>query len=524
MACARSAHVRVRSLYSATPGLSSNERPLVTITESGVDSAPPLSPTQKPEPTETKPSTASTKRGAGNAFQALLLRLHFYAGVFVAPFILIAVITGGLYAMSPTLENFTDRGLLHTDSTGPAKPLSEQIATATALLPDLSLAAVAPGQDTGDTTRVIFTDPSLGESERRAVFIDPVTAKSQGVSVVYGSSGQLPTRTWIDNLHKNLHLGDVGRYYSEIAASWLWLIAMAGLVLWFRRVRSRREKRSVGWMLRPDRSKPRARTLNWHAVVGLWVLPVVLLLSATGMTWSKYAGENVTKLREELSWTTPAISPKLPGSTGPAAPLSGDHANHQGQAPTPKPAADKAAQVDTAYAVARANGLEGPLEISVPGKDGTAFVAKELRRPFVYTQDAIAVNGETGVVTDLLRFQDWPIMAKATNLGIGLHMGVTFGLINQLVLLAVMIGLGTVIVRGYLMWWRRRPTKETSKLGAGKAPRRGVMRQTPLTVLVPFVAVGAFIAWFIPMIGIPLLGFLVLDVLIGLAARRRVKA
>ncbi|WP_338087549.1 PepSY domain-containing protein [Nocardia huaxiensis] len=485
----------------------------MTITESGVeqlDSAPPPSPARTRE--------QSSQRGAGNAFQALMLRLHFYAGIFIAPFILIAAVTGALYAISPTLESVVDRGLLHTDSTGPAKPLTEQVAAATALRPDLPLGAVAPAQNQGDTTRVIFNDPTLGASERRAVFVDPVTAQPVGESVVYGSSGALPTRTWIDKLHKDLHLGDVGRYYSEIAASWMWLVALAGLVLWYRRVRARREKRSAGWLLRPDRSKPRARTLNWHAAVGIWILPVILLLSVTGMTWSKYAGENVADLRAAMNWKTPAVSAKLPGSTMPAMPPGGDHADH-GKAPTDAPSPNKAALVDTVYGVARANGLEGPLEISIPAKDGTAFTAKELRRPGVLTLDSIAVEGSTGNVTDILRYSDWPLMAKLTNWGIQFHMGLMFGLLNQLLLLAIMIGLITVIVRGYLMWWRRRSTKE-SKLSAGRAPRRGALRQTPIAVLVPFAAAALFVSWYVPMIGIPLLGFLVVDALVGLAARR----
>ncbi|MBL1074850.1 PepSY domain-containing protein [Nocardia sp. 2] len=491
----------------------------MTITESGVeqvDSTPPPSPT--PE------TPKSTKRSAGNAFQALTLRLHFYAGVFIAPFILIAAVTGALYAIAPTLETVVDRGLLHTDSTGPTKPLSEQVAAAVATKPELALNAVAPAQNVGDTTRVIFSDPSLGDSERRAVFVDPVTAQPIGDSVVYGSSGALETRTWIDQLHRDLHLGDIGRYYSEVAASWMWLVALAGLVLWYRRVRARREKRSAGWLFRPDRSKPRARTLNWHAAVGIWILPIVLLLSATGMTWSKYAGENVADLRKAMSWTTPAVSAKLPGSTGPAEKPAGDHSGHGGGgAPAAAPSPNKAALVDTVYGVARANGLEGPLEISIPAKDGTAFVAKELRRPGVYTQDSIAVEGATGNVTDTLRFADWPLMAKLTSWGIAFHMGLLFGLLNQLLLLAVMIGLITVIVRGYLMWWRRRPTKE-NKLAAGRAPRRGAGRQTPLVVLVPFAAAAVFVAWYVPMIGIPLLAFLAVDVLLGLVAKRRTPA
>ncbi|WP_407671543.1 PepSY-associated TM helix domain-containing protein [Nocardia aurantiaca] len=488
----------------------------MTITDSGVDTAPPPSPTPETEP----PSPGrSPKRSVGNAFQALMLRLHFYAGVFVAPFILIAAVTGALYAISPTLENITSSGLLHTDSTGPAKPLREQVAAAQTVEPNLAPVAVAPGQNAGDTTRVIFSDPSLGESERRAVFVDSVTAQPVGDSVVYGSSGALPMRTWIDKLHKDLHLGAFGRYYSEIAASWLWLVALAGLVLWYRRVRARREKRSPGWLVRPDRSRPRARTLNWHAVVGVWILPVLLLLSATGMTWSKYAGENVTQLRKTMSWTTPAVSATLPGSTGPAMPAGGEHDHHGGGAPAAVPSADKAALVDTVFGVARANGLTGPLEISIPAEDGTAFVAQELRRPGQYTRDAIAVDGATGNVTDKLPYADWPLVAQLTNWGIQFHMGLMFGPANQLLLLAIMAGLVTVIVRGYLMWWRRRPTRE-SKLAAGKPPRRALAR-TPLILLAPLAAAALVIGWFAPMIGLPLLAFLVIDVLVGVGARLR---
>ncbi|MFI5777600.1 PepSY-associated TM helix domain-containing protein [Nocardia sp. NPDC051570] len=454
------------------------------------------------------------------------MRLHFYAGVFVAPFVLIAALTGALYAISPTLESVVDRDLLHVDSTGPARPLSEQIAAATATRPDLALAAVAPAQDAGDTTRVILTDPSLGESERRAVFVDPANARPVGSSVVYGSAGALPLRTWIDVLHKDLHLGQAGRLYSELAASWLWIIALAGLALWWRRVRSRRERRTPRWLLRPDRTRDgRARTLNWHGVVGMWVLLPVLFLSATGMTWSTYTGEHIDALRGRMSWTTPTISSTLPGSTALAQPMGGEHAEHGGGhhmgAPVP---ADRAAQVDKVFAAARGHGVEGPLEISIPARDGVAFVAKERRLPGVYTQDAIAVDGATGDVTDILRYRDWPLMAKLTNWGIALHMGVLFGPANQLLLLLTMIALITVIVRGYLMWWKRRPTRSGSGIALGHPPRRGALRRTPIRLALPIVAAAVFIGWFAPLVGCSLLGFIVVDVIVAVVQRRRITA
>ncbi|MFI6868867.1 PepSY-associated TM helix domain-containing protein [Nocardia sp. NPDC050406] len=492
----------------------------MTITESGVDPTPPNSPALDTDSADKPPSGSARK--SGNAFQALMLRLHFYAGIFVAPFILIAAVTGALYAISPTLENFTDRALLHTDSTGPVQPLSTQIDAAVATLPNLPLVAVSPAQNTGDTTRVIFSDPTLGESERRAVFVDPVTAQPLGDSVVYGSSGALPTRTWIDKLHKDLHLGTPGRLYSELAASWMWVIALAGLVLWIRRVRSRRANNGAAWLLRPDRSRPRARTLNWHAAVGVWILPVLLLLSATGMTWSKYAGENVSALREEMSWVTPAVNAKLPGAAAPAMPATGEHAEHGMPNPTAtSPTAQRISQIDLVYGVIRANGLESAVEISVPAKDGMAFTAKERRMSGVYTVDSIAVEGGTGQVTDVLRYADWPLMAKLSNWGIQLHMGLMFGLLNQLLLLACMVGLITVIVRGYLMWWRRRPTKGGNGFAAGKAPRRGVLRATPVWLLASFALAAVAVGWFAPLIGLSVLGFLAVDVIVGLLTRRK---
>lgn len=491
-------------------------------------SPPPAEPGQSPAPpTPARPTDTRGKVRGG--LYPLAMRLHFYAGIFIAPFILIAAITGALYAISPTLESIVNRDLLQVEATGPEKPLSEQITAAVATKPDLALNAVAPSPGAGETTRVIFTDPSLGASERRAVFVNPYTAEPVGESVVYGSSGALPVRTWIDRLHRDLHLGEPGRLYTELAASWLWVIALAGLVLWVRRVRGRRNRNSARWLVAPDLSqRGRGRRLNWHGAVGIWILPLVALLSVTGMTWSTYAGANITELRQQLSWTTPKVSTTLPGSTAPAANSGGgEHAGHGGHAvaaPAPVGVADRIAEVDLVYKVARFQGITQPAEISIPATADTAFTVKERRMPGTYTVDAVAVQGGTGAVTDKLAYADWPLMAKLTNWGIQFHMGLMFGLANQLLLLVAMIGLITVIVRGYLMWWQRRPTRSSGRLAFGRAPRRGALRQTSPRLLVPLTAATLVIGWFVPLLGWSLLAFLALDVLIGLIVRRRTAA
>ncbi|WP_109528298.1 MULTISPECIES: PepSY-associated TM helix domain-containing protein [Nocardia] len=456
------------------------------------------------------------RRRSDSGLQALAMRLHFYAGVFVAPFILIAAVTGALYAISPTLEQIVSHDLLKVEAGDTRRPLSEQVDAAVATRPELALVAVAPAQEADDTTRVIFDDPSLSD-ERRAVFVDPYTARPVGESVIYGSSGALPTRTWIDRLHRDLHLGDTGRLYSELAASWLWIIGLAGLVLWVRRVRSRRARNSAGWLLAADRSRPgRLRNMNWHGAIGIWVLPLLLLLSVTGMTWSAYAGANIADLRTQLSWTTPSVSTALPGAESLAPAPAGDH--HGGHTAETRPAdpTTQIASLDRVYDAAREAGVTQAVEITVPADADQAFLVKERRMPGTYTVDAVAVDGASGSVTAQLDYADWPLMAKMTNWGIQFHMGLMFGLLNQLLLLAAMIGLIVVIVLGYRMWWQRRPVRGGSRFVPGRAPRRGALRKSSWLVAVPLLAAALVVGWFAPLVGLSLLAFLVIDVVVGL--------
>jgi len=449
------------------------------------------------------------------------MRLHFYAGVFVAPFILIAAVTGALYAISPTLEQFVSRDLLTVEQNGTTRPLAEQVGAATAVRPDLALVAVSPAPGATDTTRVIFADPSLGESERRAVFVDPYTAESVGESVVYGSSGALPLRTWIDRLHRDLHLGEPGRLYSELAASWLWIVAVAGLVLWWRRVRSRPARNSAARLLMPDRNRAgRLRGMNWHGAIGVWILPLAALLSVTGMTWSTYAGANISDLRTQLSWTTPAVSTALSGAE-PTAASGGDHQHHGGGhtvADTGE-SGSRAVEIERTYTATQAAGITRAVEITVPATSENAYVVKERRIPGIYTVNSLAVDGRTGAITDRLDYADWPLMAKLTNWGIQFHMGLMFGLANQLLLLAAMIGLIVVIMLGYRMWWQRRPTRGATRVPLGRAPRRGVLGASSPWLVLPLLAAAAVIGWFVPLVGLSLLGFLVIDTLAGLRQR-----
>ena len=73
----------------------------------------------------------------------ILLRLHFYAGVFVGPFILIAAVTGLLYALVPQLDEFVYRDQLTVDQVGDQRlPLADQLEAARAAHPEGSVESI----------------------------------------------------------------------------------------------------------------------------------------------------------------------------------------------------------------------------------------------------------------------------------------------------------------------------------------------------------------------------------------------
>ncbi|RZB13530.1 PepSY domain-containing protein [Streptomyces sp. F001] len=448
---------------------------------------------EAPQPAESAPSP-----GRWAPLRPLILRLHFYAGLFVAPFLLVAATTGFLYAGSFQAEKILYADEMTVPDVGDTKlPISEQVEAAREAHPEGTVSAVRPSPEADATTRVLLSGvPGVHEDHTLAVFVDPYTAEVRGSLEQYGSTGALPLRTWIDEFHRDLHLGETGRLYSELAASWLWVIAAGGLVLWFSRRRALRKLRGTSG---------RRRTLGLHGTVGVWAATGFFFLSATGLTWSQYAGANIDELRTSLGHATPSVS----------ATSGGDHGGH-GAAAGSGGTAEHGVGLDKVLTAARAEGLGDPVEIVPPADASSAYVVKQVQRSWPEKQDSVAIDPATGEVTDVLRFADYPVLAKLTRWGIDLHTGVLFGLVNQIALMLLALSLILLIVLGYRMWWQRGRGS-----AFGRPIPRGAWAQVPPQILVPLLTVVAVVGYFVPLLGIPLAAFLVVDVILGEIAHRR---
>ena len=434
------------------------------------------------------------------ALLTLLRRLHFYIGLFVGPFIFVAALTGTLYVLTTQIENALYHQVLRTQDTGASQPLSQQIAAARQYIgEDAAIYAVRPAPEAGDTTRVQFVDSALGESESRAIFVSPATLTIQGDMTVYGTSGVLPLRTWIDQVHRGLLLGDVGRIYSELAASWLWIAALGGVVLWLTSCPKRKLK---------VRQTPQRKARHWHITLGATLLLGLLFFSATGLTWSQGAGGNIDKMRSSLGWMTPQVNTALTPHTGHQ--HADPHAEHHAMMPGMVMPETDDSHWDKVLHAARTAGIESnKIEIRAPRSADKAWTVTEIDRAWPTHVDTAAVDPNGFKVIDRTYFADFPVVAKLTRWGIDAHMGVLFGLPNQLLLAAFGFGLCAMILLGYRMWWLRRPATSASNpaqtLSEAWLALPGFWRAAMVLVAVVF-------GYCLPVMGVSLLLFVAVDV------------
>lgn len=434
-----------------------------------------------------------------------LRRLHAFIGVFIGPFIIVASFTGALYGVFFAFENTIYKNILFVENSASPKTLSMQIQKTNAVVGDSGkLLAVRPASGPTDTTRVLYTSEDSRSSEYRTIFINPSSLNVTGDLITYGSSGAMPLRHTMDLLHRDLLLGDFGRWYSELAASWLWITGFTGLILFFRRNKTKLDKSKNHYQ----------KLITKHVYLGLFCLIGLVMLSITGLTWSNLAGDNISKIRSGMNWNTPSINRNLE-----TADMAHDeHSEHELNHATVTDPGYDLAMFDTIRDVARSNGIDATkIEIRPATKTNEAWLVSEIDRSFPSQVDSVAVNPKTLAVTDKSDFSTFPLMAKLTRWGIDIHMGSLFGIVNQILLVVIALAISILGMTGYWIWIKRCGWKNTVK---NKSTLLNELKsQTPsnLIILIPLLLIVGIV---LPVFLMSLIGFMIIEEIICLNKKR----
>lgn len=387
-------------------------------------------------------------------------RWHFYAGLLIAPFMLILAVTGAIYLFNDEINDALHPQQRFVAAQAAQQPVSAMIAVALTGYPGGSATRIdmpAPGR-----SAQVFVTPSAGDPVR--VYVDPGTAKVLG-AYVYGRT----IVGFADVAHGSLMLGKFGDGVVELVACWGLILVVTGVYLWWPR-----SGLGVEGVVIP-RLKEKGRTLwrDLHAVTGLWTALLIAFLIVTGLPWANVWGGLLKRGTDAVGIGYPT-SHRLHGATPTASvkqtigqapwtvedapmPASDPHAEHHGaHAGMVMDPSSPAINVDQAVTIFAQQGVGGAYRLFLPSGPAGAFTAYTYPdRP--QGQRTIHLDRYSGWVLGDLGFADYGWAAKGVELGVQLHMGNYFGRANQVVMLIACLGVVMLSITGPVMWWRRRP-------------------------------------------------------------------
>ena len=444
----------------------------------------------------------STESQSSNRLYFAAWRWHFYAGLYVVPFLIMLAVTGLIMLWVSSMTELNGERARITPGTD-LFPVSQLQAAAEAAVPGSTATQyIAPmGPD-----RVAAFAVALGE-ETTGVTLNPYTGEV--VETFPWRSG------WYDfttEIHGTLLIGDTGDWLIEAAASLGLLLTVTGIYLHWPR-------NGAGWgktLTVQTAAKGRAFWKSLHGAVGLWVSLVLVVFLISGLSWAGLWGTKFVQ-----AWST------FPAEKWDNVPLSdATHAEMNHSAAKEVPWALEQTPMPMSGSLAGSVAIQGPVTIdSVTDFAGTLSFDRrfQLNLPsdekgvWTISHDSMSNDGPnpaadrtlhvdqfTGNVLADVRYADYSIYAKMMAWGIAFHegdLGAWNLVLNTLFCLSVIL----MAVSGIVMWVKRRPAG--ARLGA--PPRPADIPYAKGALLVTLALSLAF-----PMLGIALLAVIVLDLVI----------
>lgn len=230
---------------------------------------------------------------------------HLIAGIVCGLVIALMAATGATYAFQDEILAFTRRDVARVVPEATPRVSPDEILRSVRLRnPDATPAGIVIHADPAAATQVM-----MGR-EKPSLYANPYTGELKEDRAV--ATGEFLAFTL--RLHRWLALGGDGRAVGKAitgacSAAFL-LLSVTGLYLWWPRHLNLRSLRPSTTFIRGARGK--ARDWNWHNVLGFWSLPLLILLSSTGMVMSYRWASNLLYI---VAGETPPPAAAKPGET-----------------------------------------------------------------------------------------------------------------------------------------------------------------------------------------------------------------
>lgn len=235
----------------------------------------------------------------------ILFWFHLLTGVLAGVVIAVLCITGVALAFEKELTSWAERGRWRIEVEPDSVPVS---------LDELPMLQKGSKSTNGSVELTLHSDSRkailVSKGRESSEYLDPYSGEVLGAaeSAMRSFMGvMLQTHRW---LALSGDARGMGKAVTGAANTVFFLLALSGLYLWWPR---RWNWRNVRLILMFNGSKGKMRDWNWHHVIGFWTLPVVVVLTFTGMVISyPWLSQRLVRMAGDASPAQEA----LPGSNG----------------------------------------------------------------------------------------------------------------------------------------------------------------------------------------------------------------
>lgn len=322
-------------------------------------------------------------------------------------------------------------------------------------------------EDEGQATEFV----SGRHSGKSSFFINPYTGEPTG-NITVNESDMYTVR----KLHGELLTGRFGTTIVELVASWLIVLIISGLILFFpRRLSDCVKLFRIRWRGTRD-----VLYRDLHQVGGFWFSLLLLLILAGGMPWTNVWGEGFKWVQKQ---------------TGTGYPVTWQGRGLKSTGPT---ALQQPMSLDSVVAFAKSQALPGEISLSMPQGPAGIYSIHNVYFPDQSKQVAIHLNQYSGDEIARLQWSDVGLLMRGRMWAMAFHQG-QFGLWNWLLVLVTALGLLMLSTSAVLAFFFRK----RSSSPAAPQPSGGPMKRSfylgigVLGVFLPLFGASVLVLWIV---------------------------
>ena len=366
-------------------------------------------------------------------------KLHLYLGLAAAIVLMVVGVSGAILSYEKELLGMLHKESFKVEPTKEGKLEIEQIVNRfLEVKKDAKINSFTLSKDAESSYSINVASKENRKGDN--YYVNPYTAE-----ILPDVSSQKFFK-WVENLHRRLLLGEVGKQIVGASVLILVFLLLSGITMYMPKIK----RGFVNALKIHPKAKGRAFLYTLHGSVGLWVVPLYLVISLSGLYWSY---EWYNKMLHAMSGVEKPERPKMQKPSAQGEKKSKSEPQVEGE--QGKAIAEAFKTFDTLVENCYA---QATLRISKKENEFTVIYIDK-QPAHTYARNQLQFNPQTMELLKHERYNDKTLAERLMQSMFALHSGEFFGWIGQLFFFLAALIMPLFGITGLMIYMKKRKQK-----------------------------------------------------------------